>query len=1105
MLRGSLFLLPTIVFSLSLDAAIFRVKSDATGAGDGSTWADAFPKLQDALGAAAPNDQIWVAAGIYYPDEGVGQADNDRTSSFVLDQDINLYGGFDGTELTLFARDLNPATNITVLSGDLDQNDGSKDADGVITDPDLIAGDNSYHVVTVEGGTADVRIDGFTITGGNRETSGGGPDLRSGAGIYALIFDSLDIASCRIQGNRSEFGGGLFISGSDVDVTLCSFLSNRGTSGGAYYGNNGSSIAFRSCVFAGNAAVRGGGAYIASNSTNQFINCTFHGNSGSTDLGSGIHDLGSASELVNCVVWNSFSTDGPLDEIDNNGTGSLSFSHTLVQHQDLSASGSNLDGTDPANDPLFLDPLVTNQAPQVWDDFRQASNSPINDVGDNTPVFLIVDIVGRARIFNTTIDLGAVEYQPWIWHVDAGATGVEDGTSWAAAFTDLQDALAASINGDEIWLAAGIYRPGDGSDRNASFVIDKTIQLYGGFAGTETNREDRAPAVNVTVLSGDLDQNDTTNAAGITTDPAGLTGNNAFTVCRVWVPVNGDYNTEPVLLTGVTITGGLGGSSGGGLNVGGGACDTDLISCRIRGNSSVFGGGLLANLNSRELRMSNLIVRDNHATTDGGGMNLGSGVTDPALANIRLNGINFINNESDDDGGAIQHTGGLLVEDCTFTDNQAFDGGGALSSNFGARVYFDNCAFNTNTADVGGALELRPHSEVVGTSFDGNTASRGGAIWGETDLQIDDCTFTSNETTAGGIGGGAIEATSTTLTRSSFTSNLSATSGGALRLVTGTSWIENCLFSGNDGSNGGAAHVLFASADFVNCAFSGNTAGTGGGVRFDNATSGSLINCSFQGNSALIGGAVNVASSTVALSNTVAWTNAENGSIGVAGASIYVDPSSTATYTHCLLENLNPAGVGNLDGTNAANDPDFTTETNPLAAPATGGDLRLQSGSPAIDQGLNSANDTTLELDGLLRFAGAAIDLGAYEFGSGTSVTFASLFPTLGPDDDENGNGLSNYLDYALGTDPTGAFDPSGQVLLQGNSLTLPSRAGAADVFVTWEKSSTLGVGSWSDLVEGVDYTVTSSDTVGIQTITEIELLGVTPPIFFRQSFATTP
>ncbi len=70
--------------------------TSAVGSPDGCTWANAFPKLQDALAIAMSGDEIPVAEGTCYPDEGAGLTDNCVSSTFSLVAWVSIYGGYAG-------------------------------------------------------------------------------------------------------------------------------------------------------------------------------------------------------------------------------------------------------------------------------------------------------------------------------------------------------------------------------------------------------------------------------------------------------------------------------------------------------------------------------------------------------------------------------------------------------------------------------------------------------------------------------------------------------------------------------------------------------------------------------------------------------------------------------------------------------------------------------------------------------------------------------------------------------------------------------------------------------------------------------------------------
>jgi hypothetical protein len=140
---------------------IIRVKQDATGANNGTSWQNAYKELTDALANAEAGDQIWITGDRYYPTRGT-----DRSASFTLKSGISIYGRFEGTENSVQERTFRVAVT-TQLSGDIGRSFDSTD--------------NSYHVVRGEN-ISNILLDNIRILNGN--ANGASPDDKKGAGLY---------------------------------------------------------------------------------------------------------------------------------------------------------------------------------------------------------------------------------------------------------------------------------------------------------------------------------------------------------------------------------------------------------------------------------------------------------------------------------------------------------------------------------------------------------------------------------------------------------------------------------------------------------------------------------------------------------------------------------------------------------------------------------------------------------------------------------------------------------------------------------------------------------------------------------------------------------
>jgi predicted outer membrane repeat protein len=534
------------------------------------------------------------------------------------------------------------------------------------------------------------------------------------------------------------------------------------------------------------------------------------------------------------------------------------------------------------------------------------------------PVFLVLLLTSWFGFFSGPFDTKAAG--DTIVYVKWDAAGLNDGSSWQNAYTDLQLALAAAQAGDQIWVAKGIYRPTtDLSDlqlaRLVSFEIPNGLELYGGFVGNETQLAQRDWQLNKTVLSGDLEGNDVSNQ-GVISSLLDIAGTNSRNIVRM---SNVDQST---ILDGFVITGGV-----------------------IADTESAYGAGM-HNLQANP-NLANLVFSANAATHGGALYNEES---NPTLSNV------------------------------TFLLNSALHGGAIYNLNSSPSL--NKVVFAENMADWGGALFNQNSDPILSElAFTENAASAGGAIYNANGSapNLSKSTFVDNQANEGG----AIYNTQSSpiLNDVSFVENSAAYWGGAIyNTNTSNPELTNVSFAGHFVSMGGGAIANDNSSPIViNASFSGNYAGEWGGAIYSaNGSNPNITNASFAGNKAgNKGGALYKTASSATLQNSIVWGNSSSIVLeSAASASI-----SSSLVEGCNPSGSWNSDCGSNAGSNLSDaNPLFVSAVDPNTAPSLAGDLRLQISSPAIDKGNNELNSTATDLDGKARKMALGIDLGAYEF-----------------------------------------------------------------------------------------------------------------------------
>jgi len=403
--------------SFSASASIRYVRANIALSGDGLSWNTAYANLQDALQEAwnlyPAITEIRIAAGIYYPDRGVGRVLGDRNERFVLAGGVALKGGYPANGGDEASRNIDAESNGTVFSGNIGDNS--------------LASDNTERILVIEDGCI---VDGFSIQDGYS-------DQGFGAAGYVAGNDVI-IRNCSFKRNSANnWGGALFISFSnDLQINSCIFKDNSqysngvgGMGGGAlvvYLGSDNLNIS--NCFFVNNtSAVNGGALYFhETKSKSEIINCVFSSNIATAFNGGAIYNRCSDLDIINCTFNNNLANfEGSA--VFNVGSDQFS-SHLGIKNSSLwgdqfseiassidyafvNISFSNIFGgfVGPNNkdvNPLFINansplPPAHGLIPRSIDLINAGDNSAVSGIQ--------TDIRGVSRIIGSSVDIGAYE------------------------------------------------------------------------------------------------------------------------------------------------------------------------------------------------------------------------------------------------------------------------------------------------------------------------------------------------------------------------------------------------------------------------------------------------------------------------------------------------------------------------------------------------------------------------------------------------------------------------------------------------------------------------------------------------------------------------
>ncbi|MCB0607708.1 MAG: T9SS type A sorting domain-containing protein [Lewinella sp.] len=962
MRRFYLLLAGLFLFGMSAFSQITYVKTGASGANTGASWADAYPDLSTALANTATGE-IWVAGGVYKPG-------TDTLSRFEIGNAVAIYGGFAGTETMLDQRD--PAANPTILDGDVNGDDTAGDFDNNKSD-------NVFHVVYVDSLIADpVILDGFTIRNGRVYAESDTLDayFSQGAGLWA--FSTVDVRNTTFTQNIGGAGAAAVIlgenaAGSSFDNVV--FDANQAYSNAVLLAVLTSDLSLNNTGFTNNLTENG--SFQTLFSANISIDNSHFTNNQDTVTG------GFSSGLF---LWQSINL--TVSNTEFTGNSATSAPAVYIDGRDIQADG--LGGYD-FNNVTFADNTIAGgrgtayffQANDV--NFKHAEfNGNLSPGGFATGIYSRGDSLVLQDAANFTIDSSMFVNND----TDNRGGGIYFHSSSARVTETTFDGNNADVIGGGIYLVDVTGAPATFLEiENCNFTGNTSA--FGGGIGHQSD-------FSTLTLKGSNFENNMVSSSGaaaylgpgveapMTIENTTFVNNNANAGAGfIYFTDYSDLTVNSSVFENNTTA-----NDGGGMYISSVGANIMIDDTQFSNNSSAgYGGGaIMLFADSSDVNITNSDFTENIGSTGGGGA-IYFGSQDGFLT---VENTAFTGNANSFGGGIANFGTGSLAtyKNCEFRENQGItSGGGAMTNGFGVTLDVQNSVFEANTGTVGAAVRVQNDDIVTsykGSTFDGNIASSGGGalfVFGTNPTTIDSCSFLNNQ---GPTGGAVYLANDTNLVV------LSEISNSVFRLNTA-------------GSQGGAINHGNVNMNINNCLFTGNAAsdtGTGGALSINSSDTSdvvvNILNSTFSENLGALAGHFSVwtdptepgfSNATVNLANNIFYSLGdknyaiEDGTPVVLslGGNMSLDPESTLDVY--LTEATDKPGE----------DPLFVDPTgflDPDGIP----NLHLTAESPAIDAALPEYA-TAFDLDGNPRPFGAAPDMGAYEF---TIVRAEEVVPNEG-------------------------------------------------------------------------------------------------------------